>query len=125
MSLFPAYGNFKVDKLLRKRAHLVVEAEAVDPRIIRRKHKVALALLLPRHNHSPIGPHGFIVHVERAAGLDLQSANASENISVQCKWHRDTYSEIEGDLGARLLDVIVEAGLLVGIQLVRESSRRY
>ena len=37
----------------------------------------------------------------------------------------ETYGEVEGDLRALLLDAGVEAGLLVGAELVREGGRRY
>ena len=38
------YGNFKVHQLLCKRAHLVVEAEAVISNIACSEHEVTLAL---------------------------------------------------------------------------------
>jgi len=39
------YGDFEIDHLLRKSAHLVVEAETVFSHIVCREYKVALSLL--------------------------------------------------------------------------------
>jgi hypothetical protein len=62
-----AYRNFKVNKLVGKRAHLVVEAEFVFATVVRREDEVALPLLLPIHNDLAARARHLIVNVEGAA----------------------------------------------------------
>jgi hypothetical protein len=65
------YSNLKVHHLLRKRAHLIVEAKLIFPHIIRRKHKVALSLFRAIKDKLVHGTDNRVVDIERAAGLDL------------------------------------------------------
>ena len=69
------YRDLKVDDLLRERRDLVVEAEAVFAQLLRREHKVALALLFALQDDAVLGaPGDLIVDVEGAAGLDLRTS---------------------------------------------------
>lgn len=65
------YSDLKVHHLLRKRAHLIVEAEPVFANVIRRKHKVTLALLGAIENDFISRADDRVIYVERTARLDL------------------------------------------------------
>jgi hypothetical protein len=65
------YRNLKIHHLLRKSAHLIIEAEPILAHIIRRKHKVALSLLCAVEDDLVRGARDRVVYVEGAAGLDL------------------------------------------------------
>lgn len=65
------YGNLKVHHLLRKGAHLVVEAEAVFANIVCGEYKVTLALLCAIENESVSGADDGIIDIERTTGLYL------------------------------------------------------
>ena len=62
-----AYGNLEIDHLLRKRAHLVVEAEPVLSRLFRREHGVQLAFLGALHDDLVVGTGDNVVDIEGAA----------------------------------------------------------
>lgn len=68
------HSDLKVHKLVRKRAHLVVQAELVITRLQRCEHKVALALLFPVQNDLPVGTRHLIIDIEGASSLNLQIA---------------------------------------------------
>ena len=65
------YRNLKVHHLLRKRRHLIVEAEPVLPDALRRKHKVSLSLLGAIQNDLFAGGDYRVIDIEGTAGLDL------------------------------------------------------
>jgi hypothetical protein len=103
MSRGISYRNLKVDKLLGVGAHLVVEAKLVLAHLLGGKDKVALPLLLALHDESVVGARHFVVDVEGAAGLD---------------------GKVKGNLFVLVLGQGVEAGLLVGIELVGQGGCR-
>ena len=84
-----AYRDLEVHRLLRKGAHLVVEAEAVFARVVGREDEVTLALFGAVEDHLLVGARDGVVDVERAARLDLQSRISSG------------YAESEGTLTAK------------------------
>lgn len=69
------YRNFEVNHLLGKSAHIIIEAEPVFARLLRRKHKISLAFLLGVHNDLVPGAHNAVVDIEGTARLDLDSPN--------------------------------------------------
>ena len=69
------YGNLEIDKLFGKCAHLVAEAKRVLANLLRRKSKVALALLFALQDDLVLGSLDKVVNIKRAAGLDLDSAS--------------------------------------------------
>lgn len=66
------YGNFEIDQLLRKRAHLVIKTKPVLPCLRSRKHEIPLPLLLVLHDDFLVRAHDAIIDIERAARLDLR-----------------------------------------------------
>jgi len=69
------YSDLEIHHLFRERRHLIVEAEPVLSNIIRREHKVALALLCPIKYHLLRGSVHNVVDIEGPAGLDLELFN--------------------------------------------------
>ena len=65
------HGNLEIHHLVRKAAHLVVEANPVLPDLLRRKDKVPLPLLGRGHDDLVIWTCHRIIDFELAAGLDL------------------------------------------------------
>jgi len=66
------YRNLKVHHLLRKRRHLIVEAEPILPDTLRRKYKISLSLLGAIQNDLFAGGDYRVIDIERTAGLDLK-----------------------------------------------------
>jgi hypothetical protein len=100
------YGNLKIDQLLSKCAHLVVEAEPVLADLVGREYKVALALLGTVEDDLLVstvasGPDDRVVDIKRSTRL---------------------YSEIKCDLGALVVDVGEEACFLVRLQAVGQGG---
>jgi hypothetical protein len=67
------YCNLKIHQFLRKSTHLIIEAKPKLANIIRRKHKIALSLLLAGHDDAFAWADDRVVDVEGAARLDLQN----------------------------------------------------
>jgi hypothetical protein len=67
----PTYGNLKIHKLVRERAHFIVEAELVFAALVRGEDKVALPLFLAVHHHLAPWPGDLVVNIEGAARLYL------------------------------------------------------
>lgn len=65
------YGNLEINQFLRKRRHLVVEAEAVFTDGLRGEDEIALALLCVLHDDLLARSDDGVIDIERAAGLDL------------------------------------------------------
>jgi hypothetical protein len=63
--------NLKVDKLLCKGAHLVVEAELILAWFVGGKDEVALSLPLAVHDVFAIRASNLVVDIERSSGLHL------------------------------------------------------
>ena len=78
-----AYSDFKVDKLLCKCAHLVIEAESVFSRLARSEDEVALSLLFPIHDDLVPRSHDLIIDVERASCLDLAKTIDQSHVQSQ------------------------------------------
>ena len=64
--------QFEINHLIRHSAHVVVEARPVLSYFRGRKDEIALPLFLAFHNHPVLWADHFIIHIERAAGLDLE-----------------------------------------------------
>ena len=58
------YSNLKIDQLLGKRRHLVIEAESVLAQLLRSEDKVALPLLLPVHDDLLAGSDDGVVDIK-------------------------------------------------------------
>ena len=67
------YSDFKINHLLGKSTHIIIEAEAVFACLLRCKHKISLAFFLGVHNDLVTGAHDAVVDVEGTARLDLKS----------------------------------------------------
>lgn len=65
------YRDFKINKLLGKRAHIVIKAESVLARLFRGEDEVALSLLLRAHDSLVAGTDDAVVDIERATRLNL------------------------------------------------------
>jgi len=108
------YGNLEIDKLFGKCAHLVAEAKRVLANLLRRKSKVALALLFALQDDLVLGSLDKVVNIKRAAGLDLDSASVCR---VPWRFSRSlsnsTYCKVESNLVVGVLAAGVEARLLV------------
>ena len=72
------YSNFKVDQLLCKCAHLVVEAESVFPSLLCCEDGVELPLLAVLHDGLAIGSRNCVVDIEGAARLDLDGPDRGQ-----------------------------------------------
>jgi hypothetical protein len=88
-----AYGDFKIHHLLRKRAHLVVEAEAVLADIIGRKNKVSLPLLGAVEYDLVRGANDAVVHVEGAARLHLRESLISLRVHKSPSIHLEVLAD--------------------------------
>lgn len=100
------YSDLEINKLLGECAHLVVEAEAVLADLVGSEDEVALSFLRSVKDDlllAAIGTwaHDRVIDVERTARLN---------------------GEVERDLGALVLYVGEEAGLLVCIEAVGEGG---
>lgn len=69
------YSDFEVNHFLGKSAHIIIEAEPVFARLLRRKYKIPLAFLLGVHDDLVAGAHNAVVDIEGTARLDLNSPN--------------------------------------------------
>ena len=65
------YGDLEIDHLLGKRAHLIVEAEAVFAHVKRCEDKIALSLLGAVEDDFVCGADNRVVDIERASRLHL------------------------------------------------------
>lgn len=65
------YRDFKINKLLGKRAHIVIKAESVLACLFRGEDEVALSLLLRAHDDLVAGTDDAVVDIERATRLNL------------------------------------------------------
>jgi hypothetical protein len=72
-STWTTYSDLKIHHLLRKGAHLIVEAEPVLPGIVCGEYKVTLSLLGSVEYDLVRGTNDRVVNVERAARLHLFS----------------------------------------------------
>lgn len=66
-----SYRDFKINKLLGKRAHIVIKAESVLACLFRGEDKVPLSLLLRAHDNLVPGTDDTVVDIERATRLNL------------------------------------------------------
>lgn len=121
------YRDLKVHKLLSKGRHFVIEAELVLSNTLSRKDKIALSLLRSLQDHLVTGPGHGVINIEGAARLNLSQENAPSESKPRRKilYHLNPYSKIESHLRVSLLNVVVEAGLLVSLEPVGESGRRH
>lgn len=65
------YSDLEIHKLLRERAHLVIKAEFVLPRLQRREDEVTLALLFPVQDDLLVRARHLVIDVEGTACLNL------------------------------------------------------
>lgn len=65
------YSNLEIDQLLRKRAHLIIEAKPILPGLRGREDKIPLPLFLVVHDDFLVRAHDAVIDVEGAARLDL------------------------------------------------------
>lgn len=79
-----AYRDLKIHHLVRKCRHLVVEAEPVLARVLRREDKVPLSFFLAIHDFPVIRSYDLIINIEGAAGLDLVETDQSVSKHVHC-----------------------------------------
>ena len=68
------YRDFKINKLLGKRAHIVIKAESVLACLFRGEDEVTLSLLLRTHNDLVAGTDDAVVDIERATRLNLSKS---------------------------------------------------
>lgn len=73
------YSDLEIHKLLRERAHLVIEAESILSRLQRREHEVALALLLAVQDDLVVRARHLVVDIEGASCLDLHIAHHNQH----------------------------------------------
>jgi hypothetical protein len=66
-----AYSDFKIDKLLRECAHLIIEAESVFARLARGEDEVALSLLFAIQDDLVPRSHNLVINIEGASCLNL------------------------------------------------------
>ena len=118
-----AYGNLKVNHLLRVCAHVVVEAELVLADLVGGEDKVALALLLALHDGLGAGASHIIVDIERAAGLNLRGQVVSKKSGSENANGYVPYSKVKGNLLGLVLGHGVEARFLVRSELVCQCCR--
>lgn len=59
-----AYCYLKVDKLLCKRAHLIVEAKSIFPCLACCENEIALSFFLAIQDHFLIWANYFVINVE-------------------------------------------------------------
>lgn len=139
------YGNLKIYHLLRKRAHLIVEAKSVLSDIVRRKDKVALSLLCSIKNELICRSGNRVVDIEGAAGLDLQGRvvsvgtpkgesdvsfkstlhpeNPAQRIARSVElWYVSAYSEIKCHFCPLYVNLRKEACLLMRFEPVCERG---
>ena len=68
------YSYLKIDNLLGKRGHLVVEAESILAAALGCEDEVALSLLLAAENDFVARRGDGVINIERATGLDLHTS---------------------------------------------------
>lgn len=69
-----SYRNFKIHRLLRKCAHVIIETKPVFALLFRRKDKIPLSLLGRFHNDLAIRGDDAVIEVKRSTGLDLDGS---------------------------------------------------
>lgn len=67
-----AYSYLKIHHLLRKRAHLIIEAEPIFTSLLCRKHRIDLSLVRVFHDDFSIRPVDIVVNIKGAARLHLR-----------------------------------------------------
>ena len=69
------YRDLEVYQLLRKRRHLIVEAEPVFSHTLSRKNEIALTFLRSVQDHLITRTDNGVIDIERTARLDLREGN--------------------------------------------------
>jgi hypothetical protein len=89
------YRNLKIHKLVRERAHLVVKAKPILPRLRSREDKIPLSLFLPIHNDIVPRSENIEIDIKGATCLNLfpqnnQSAHLQKVRREKLKGRRET-----------------------------------
>lgn len=125
------YSNLEVDHLLGERRHFIVEAERVLAIALGSEDVVTLSLLGSVQDDLAARRSHGVVDIEGAAGLDLfvasvrtsplQSSIAEQDEDKRIK-RQDTNRKVECHLGVGLLNIGVEACLLVRLKPVGQGG---
>lgn len=59
--------DLKIHRLLRERTHIIIQAKAIFPRILRSEDKIALPFLGGFENGTAVGAHDGVIDVKRTA----------------------------------------------------------
>ena len=126
--LLRAYRNLEIYYLVREGGDGVVEAESVFAGLCRCEDIVALSLLLAAEDDPVLAwlffwPVHFVVNYCQLLAPCHSATSSSSLIERTVKVATALHSKVEGNLGVRLVDVCVEAFVLVGCEFVCERCR--